>query len=107
KFAVKGFTEALINDFRSNAPHLKAHIVMPGGVGTPIGINSRRVLVGDNVPLTEAEMAMMRERFTAFGVAGAMEMDEEALLETQRQIVKMRETTAPTTAAKAAAIILD
>ena len=30
KFAVKGFTEALINDFRLNAPHLKAAVVMPG-----------------------------------------------------------------------------
>jgi NAD(P)-dependent dehydrogenase (short-subunit alcohol dehydrogenase family) len=44
KFAVKGFTEALINDFRFNAPHLKASIVMPGGVGTDIAINSGRIL---------------------------------------------------------------
>jgi NAD(P)-dependent dehydrogenase (short-subunit alcohol dehydrogenase family) len=107
KFAVKGFTEALITDFRNNAPHLKAHIVMPGGVGTPIGINSRRVLVGDNVPLTEAEKDQMRQRFAAMGIAGAVEMDEEALLETQRERVKFFETNAPTTAAKAARIILD
>ena len=107
KFAVKGFTEALINDFRNNAPHLKAHIVMPGGVGTPIGLNSRRILVGDNVPLTEAEKDLMRQRFAALGVAGAMEMDEAALLETQKEMIKLRETTAPTTAARAAKIILD
>ncbi len=30
KFAVKGFTEALINDFRINAPHVKVSLVMPG-----------------------------------------------------------------------------
>lgn len=107
KFAVKGFTEALITDFRNNAPHLSAHIVLPGGVGTPIGLNSRRVLVGDNVPLTEAEKVQMRQRFAALGVAGAMEMDEPALLRTQKEWIKIRETTAPTTAARAATIILD
>jgi hypothetical protein len=107
KFAVKGFTEALINDFRLNAPHLKAHIVMPGGVGTPIGLNSRRVLVGDNVPLTEAEKVQMRQRFAAMGIAGAAEMDDRALLETQKERIKFFETNAPTTAAKAARIILD
>jgi NAD(P)-dependent dehydrogenase (short-subunit alcohol dehydrogenase family) len=107
KFAVKGFTEALITDFRNNAPHLKAHIVMPGGVGTPIGVNSRRVLVGDNVPLTEAEKVQMRQRFAAMGIAGAEAMDEEQLLETQKERIKFFETNAPTTAAKAARIILD
>jgi NAD(P)-dependent dehydrogenase (short-subunit alcohol dehydrogenase family) len=107
KFAVKGFTEALITDFRLNAPHLKAHIVMPGGVGTPIGLNSRRVLVGDNVPLTEAEKDVMRRRFDAMGVEGAMEMDEPELLKTQKDMIKFRETNAPTTAARAATIILD
>ena len=34
KFAVKGFTEALIVDFRLNAPHVRAAVVMPGHVGT-------------------------------------------------------------------------
>mgnify|MGYP003335014213 FL=1 len=34
KFAVKGFTEALITDFRINAPHLRASVVMPGHIGT-------------------------------------------------------------------------
>src|SRR6266480_1227089 len=36
KFAVKGFTEALINDLRLNAPHIKCSVVMPGHIGTPI-----------------------------------------------------------------------
>ena len=34
KFAVRGFTEALMVDFRVNAPHLTAAVVMPGHVGT-------------------------------------------------------------------------
>jgi NAD(P)-dependent dehydrogenase (short-subunit alcohol dehydrogenase family) len=40
KFAVKGFTESLITDFRVNAPHLQASVVMPGHIGTSIVENS-------------------------------------------------------------------
>jgi NAD(P)-dependent dehydrogenase (short-subunit alcohol dehydrogenase family) len=46
KFAVKGFTEALINDFRLNAPHVKVSLVMPGHIGTSIVINSGRITSG-------------------------------------------------------------
>jgi NAD(P)-dependent dehydrogenase (short-subunit alcohol dehydrogenase family) len=46
KWAVRGFTEALIEDFRTNAPHVKVSLVMPGGVGTPIRANSERILSG-------------------------------------------------------------
>ncbi|NQY98151.1 MAG: SDR family oxidoreductase [Henriciella sp.] len=42
KFAVKGFTEALVNDFRNNAPHLNASVVMPGHIGTNIALNTMR-----------------------------------------------------------------
>ncbi|MCP3936430.1 MAG: SDR family oxidoreductase [Actinomycetia bacterium] len=44
KFAVKGFTEALISDFAKNAPHVKASVVMPGHIGTAITHNSTKVL---------------------------------------------------------------
>ena len=40
KFAVKGFTEALMEDLAVNAPHIKASVVMPGHIGTDIAINS-------------------------------------------------------------------
>src|SRR4029079_11772580 len=46
KFAVKGFTEALISDLRLNAPHIKCSVVMPGHIGTSIAANSRKVLRG-------------------------------------------------------------
>ena len=36
KFAVKGFTEALVNDFKLHAPHVGVSLVMPGHVGTSI-----------------------------------------------------------------------
>ena len=42
KFAVRGFTEALITDLRCNAPHVKVSLVMPGYVGTSIVENSFR-----------------------------------------------------------------
>ena len=40
KFAVKGFTEALIGDLRINAPHVTVSLVMPGHVGTSIVNNT-------------------------------------------------------------------
>jgi NAD(P)-dependent dehydrogenase (short-subunit alcohol dehydrogenase family) len=40
KFAVKGFSEALLEDFRLNAPHVKVAVVMPGHIGTDIAINT-------------------------------------------------------------------
>ena len=42
KFAVKGFTEALIADLRANAPQVRVALVMPGHVGTDIIANSLR-----------------------------------------------------------------
>jgi NAD(P)-dependent dehydrogenase (short-subunit alcohol dehydrogenase family) len=42
KFAVKGFTEALIEDLRTNAPQVRVALVIPGHVGTDIIANTRR-----------------------------------------------------------------
>jgi len=42
KFAVRGFTEALIEDLRSNAPQVRVAVVMPGHVGTDIIGNTIR-----------------------------------------------------------------
>ena len=44
KFAIKGFSEALIEDLRSNAPQVRVVVVMPGLVNTDIAVNSRRAL---------------------------------------------------------------
>ena len=43
KFAVKGFTEALIEDLAVNAPHIKCSVVMPGHIGTEIAGTSMRI----------------------------------------------------------------
>ena len=42
KFAVRGFSEALIEDLRVNAPHVRVAVVLPGHVGTDIIVNSLR-----------------------------------------------------------------
>src|SRR5687767_13004764 len=61
KFAVKGFSEALLEDFRLNAPHVKVAVVMPGHIGTDIIINSRRAHgAGPAGELTEQELATAR-----------------------------------------------
>lgn len=44
KFTVKGFSESLLVDLRMHAPHVKVAVVMPGHVGTSIGINTPKVL---------------------------------------------------------------
>lgn len=105
KFAVKGFTEALVTDLRNYAPHIKASIVMPGGVGTPIGRNSRRVLSGD--VLTDASRRKLRQHLKAVGIPNAEAMDDAALEAAQAELTKRFEELAPTSAAQAATIILD
>jgi NAD(P)-dependent dehydrogenase (short-subunit alcohol dehydrogenase family) len=44
KFAVRGFSEALIEDLRTNAPQVRVAIVLPGTVVTSLGANSDRIL---------------------------------------------------------------
>ena len=65
KFAVKGFTEALITDLRVNAPHIKASVVMPGHIGTNIVTNSMQYAVDgpdeDKVPMLEMAAAQFRD----------------------------------------------
>lgn len=58
KFAVKGFTEALVTDLRNNAPHLKASVVMPGHIGTNIVHNTLREfgnLAAEEIPASLSE----------------------------------------------------
>ncbi len=63
KFAVKGFSEALIAEFRMHAPHVGVSVVMPGHIGTGISVNSRVIATGDPTVATQPEVA---ERAAAF-----------------------------------------
>lgn len=106
KFAVKGFTEALINDFRLHAPHLQASVVMPGHVGTSIVFNSGLAHGRDPKALADEHVAELRERLAARGIdtAGASDEDLRQLVIAQAQSFLEN---APLTAAQAATIILD
>src|ERR1700710_204140 len=78
KFAVKGFTEALINDLRLNAPHIKCSVVMPGHIGTSIISNSRKIQSGtDSIRLSDSEVALLRSRLGMAGIDAANMSDED------------------------------
>jgi len=107
KFAVKGFSEALINDLRLNAPHVKCSVVMPGHIGTSIVSNSRKVQNGtDSDRLSENEIAQTRVRLTTAGIDASVMSDEEIQAMAAERARSFRED-APMTAAAAAKIILD
>lgn len=107
KFAVKGFSEALIEDLRVNAPHVKVSVVMPGHIGTDIVANSRRYF-GRPEPdaLRESDLASTRDQLARRGLPVDQLSSDEL-----RHIVKMLEDgfrdSAPVDAAQAATIILD
>jgi NAD(P)-dependent dehydrogenase (short-subunit alcohol dehydrogenase family) len=105
KFAVKGFTEALINDFRLNAPHVKVSLVMPGHIGTSIVINSGRILGQDPKELSDDELAAARERIERLGFEIGGATNDEIRQALQQRAEDFRDK-APTTAAEAARIIL-
>ena len=107
KFAVKGFSEALMNDLRLNAPHIKCSVVMPGHIGTSIVSNSRRIQTGAVSDLLSAnELLSTRQRLKGMGVDTAAMSDDDVQKIAQDRARAFREE-APTTAAQAAKIILD
>jgi hypothetical protein len=107
KFAVKGFTEALINDLRLNAPHIKCSVVMPGHIGTSIVSNSRKVQSGtDSDRLSDDEVALMRVRLSAAGT-DVSEMSDDDVQALAAERARSFRDDAPMTAAAAAKVILD
>lgn len=106
KFAVKGFTEALITDFRLNAPHLRASVVMPGHIGTSIVMNSGRMLGRDPKELTDEQVAQLRERLARRGLDLSGASDDDIRLGVIAQAESFRDD-APLSAAAAATRILD
>jgi NAD(P)-dependent dehydrogenase (short-subunit alcohol dehydrogenase family) len=107
KFAVKGFTEALINDLRLNAPHVKCSVVMPGHIGTSIVSNTRKVQSGTGSDrLSENEIALARVRFAAAGI-DALAMSDADVQELADERARSFREEAPMTAAAAAKVILD
>ena len=105
KFAVKGFSEALLEDFRLNAPHVGVSVVMPGHIGTDI-VNNSRVLHGGEGEMDAAALSDMREAMRRRGVP-VDTMDDEALRSLAASFGDMFRDNAPVSAAEAATVILD
>jgi len=106
KFAVKGFSEALIEDLRVNAPHVKVAVVMPGHIGTDIVANSRRAL-GEPEPeeMSDEELEGWRPALKRFGSTADSSTDD--LRRMLRRLAEDFKHDAPLGAAEAAAVILD
>ena len=110
KFAVKGFSEALLDDFRMNAPHLGVSVVMPGHIGTSIAINTGKILNansnGTSVERSDEEMQKVKDNMIKLGAPV-----HNQSLDQIRDIIKERANSfredAPMTAAEAATVILD
>src|SRR5262245_29049436 len=107
KFAVKGFTEALVVELRSEAPHVKAAVVMPGHIGTSIVINSGKILgKGEVTDMPAKDVARMRDLLVKRGFPVA-EAPDDVIRGIMEQFALLFRDAAPTTAAQAATIILD
>jgi NAD(P)-dependent dehydrogenase (short-subunit alcohol dehydrogenase family) len=107
KFAVKGFAEALINDLRLDAPHIKCSVVMPGHIGTSIVSNSRKVQSGtDSDRLGPDDILQTRQRLKGAGIDEAS-MSDDDIQEAAAERARAFRDEAPTSAAAAAKIILD
>jgi NAD(P)-dependent dehydrogenase (short-subunit alcohol dehydrogenase family) len=106
KFAVRGFSEALIADFRVNAPHLRVSVVMPGHIGTSIVLNSSKAHGRDAESMSSDALAEVRAQLAARGLPTEGISDEDLRKGVQMMGEAFRDT-APTTAARAATIILE
>jgi NAD(P)-dependent dehydrogenase (short-subunit alcohol dehydrogenase family) len=106
KFAVRGFSEALITDFRINAPHLHVSVVMPGHIGTSIVINSGKAHGREPDSLDSEDLARVRRQLAARGLP-ADQVSDEDLRKGVRMMGEAFRDSAPTTAAQAATIILE
>ena len=104
KFAVKGFSEALLEDFRMNAPHVQVSVVMPGHIGTDIVKNSRDIL--GRVEPGADPMADMRQAMADRGFDPSGFTDEQ-IEQFGAMAADMFRDGAPMTAAAAASYILE
>ena len=112
KFAVRGFSEALIEDLRTNAPGVRVAVVMPGHVGTDIVANSLRARgFPEPEQMTDAQLEELISADARAGLirAGLLPKDSSA---GQMRAFLVRAATdfrdkAPVSAAEAATFILD
>src|SRR5437016_1778395 len=109
KFAIKGFSEALIEDLRTNAPGVRVAVVMPGHVGTDIVANSLRARgLPEPEAMTDAQLADLIPPGAQAGLIGAGALPEGASADDLRQMLARANADfrdkAPLSAAQAATI---
>jgi NAD(P)-dependent dehydrogenase (short-subunit alcohol dehydrogenase family) len=112
KFAVRGFTEGLIEDLRTNAPQVRVAVVMPGHVGTNIVANSLRARgLPEPEHLSDAQVQELISDDAQAKLISAGLLAEGASAGDLRQMLARMSADfrdkAPLSAADAAAIILD
>ena len=112
KFAVRGFSEALIEDLRANAPGVRVAVVLPGHVGTDIVANSLRARgLPEPERMSDAQLEELIPRDVQAKLIGAGLLPEGASADELRQmLVRMNadfRDKAPVSAADAATVILD
>jgi NAD(P)-dependent dehydrogenase (short-subunit alcohol dehydrogenase family) len=112
KFAVRGFTEALVEDLRTHAPQVRAVVVMPGHVGTDIVANSLRAR-GLPAPeqMSEAQLEELIPGDARAKLISAGLLADDASADDLRRMLERANTDfrdkAPVSAGEAAAVILD
>lgn len=104
KFAVKGFSEALLEDLRINAPHVQVSVVMPGHIGTDIALNSAAIHGADKS--LEERADSVRDAMAKRGFDGS-ELDDETVVSFVTAMGEQFRDNAPMTAAAATTVILD
>jgi NAD(P)-dependent dehydrogenase (short-subunit alcohol dehydrogenase family) len=112
KFAVRGFSEALIEDLRVHAPEVRVAVVMPGHVGTDIVANSFRARgLPEPEHMSDAQLEELIPRSAQARLIRAGLLAEGASAEDVRQMLVRANADfrdkAPVSAAEAASVILD
>jgi NAD(P)-dependent dehydrogenase (short-subunit alcohol dehydrogenase family) len=112
KFAVRGFSEALIEDLRSNAPGVRVAVVLPGHVGTDIVSNSFRARgLPELEHMSDAQLEELIPRDARARLIRAGLLAEGASAGQLRQMLVRANADfrdkAPVSAAEAATVILD
>jgi NAD(P)-dependent dehydrogenase (short-subunit alcohol dehydrogenase family) len=112
KFAVKGFSEALIEDLRVHAPQVRVAVVMPGHVGTDIVANTFRARgLPEPEHMSDAQVEELIPRATQAELIRAGVLAEDASADELRQLLVRANADfrdkAPVSATEAATVILD
>ena len=109
--AIKGFSEALVEDLRCNAPQVRVVVVMPGMVNTDIAATSRRALgLPDYEQLSDAQLLeLLPEQGRTILIAMGLLPENFSGDDVRRAIPRLKEELQGKgfTATQAATIILD